>query len=91
MPSVCVKPFALAPLVLVVSSLLGPVSGEAAAAGDAVPAHCVAHTTFSDGADLAGDYRCAGLAIAFHTSGASAIRSVRRSPSRSVAYTIQPR
>ena len=72
MPSVGVKPFALAPLVLVVSSLLGPVPGEAAAAGDAGPAHCVAHTTFSDGADLAGDYRCAGLAIAFHTSGASA-------------------
>lgn len=71
-PSVGVKPFALAPLVLVVSSLLGLVPGEAAAAGDAVPAHCVAHTTFSDGADLAGDYRCAGLAVAFHTAGASA-------------------
>ena len=25
-----------------------------------------------DGADLAGDYRCAGLAVDFHTAGASA-------------------
>jgi len=37
-----------------------------------VPPHCTVHTSFSDGADVANDYRCAGLAIAFHTSGASA-------------------
>jgi hypothetical protein len=66
-----VKPFVLVPIVLIVSSLLGSVSDVAVAAGDAVPSHCVAHTSFSDGADLAGDYRCAGMAVSFHTAGAS--------------------
>jgi len=36
-----------------------------------MPSNCVAHTSFSGGADAAGDYRCAGLAIDYHTAGAS--------------------
>ena len=64
MPSVGVKHLALAALVAVAPALPAP--------GVDVPAKCTVHTSFSDGADAANDYRCAGLAIAFHTSGASA-------------------
>ncbi len=42
--------------------------------GTTIPANCVPHTSFSGGADVAGDYRCAGLAIQYHTGG------VARSP-----------
>jgi hypothetical protein len=41
----------------------------AAADTPEVPPQCTVHTSFSDGADVANDYRCAGLAIAFHTAG----------------------
>lgn len=56
-------------LALVALAALLP-SLPAAPAG--VPTQCTAHTSFSDGADVANDYRCAGMAIPFHTSGAAA-------------------
>ncbi len=70
-PSEGVKPFALAAIALLPAApvLLG---AGGAAAVDPILAGCVAHTSFSDGGDLAGDYRCAGLAIPFHTSGVTA-------------------
>ena len=33
------------------------------------PSGCVEHTPFDDSADAPGDYRCAGIAIAFHHDG----------------------
>jgi LPXTG-motif cell wall-anchored protein len=37
--------------------------------GTQIPSNCVAHTSFDGGADLRDDFRCAGLAIQFHTAG----------------------
>jgi hypothetical protein len=37
--------------------------------GTQVPSNCVAHTSFDNDVDLRDDYRCAGLAIEFHTAG----------------------
>ena len=37
--------------------------------GPSIPAGCVAHTTFDVRPDVPGDYRCAGLALDFHTLG----------------------
>jgi hypothetical protein len=37
--------------------------------GTQIPSNCVAHTSFDNGVDLRDDYRCAGLAIEFHTAG----------------------
>ncbi len=34
-----------------------------------MPGNCVEHTTFNDGPDAVGDYRCAGQEIQFHTAG----------------------
>ena len=34
-----------------------------------MPSNCVAHTSFSSNADSDGDYRCAGIAIQYHTGG----------------------
>ncbi len=51
---------------------IGAVAGPAAAAplGTTMPPNCVANTGLNAGdADLAGDYRCAGLAVRFHTGG----------------------
>ncbi len=56
-------------LVLVALAVALPVSSAASSAD--VPPHCVVHTTFSDGADVANDYRCAGMAIDVHTAGAA--------------------
>jgi hypothetical protein len=42
--------------------------------GTEIPANCVEHVSFSGGSDAVGDFRCAGLAISFHTGG------VARSP-----------
>ena len=39
--------------------------------GTEVPPWCAEHTTFDDGTDAANDFRCAGLAVPFHTGGAS--------------------
>lgn len=63
MPSVGVKHLALV-------ALAAALPAVPAAPAD-VPPQCTAHTSFSDGADVANDYRCAGMAIAFHTSGAA--------------------
>ncbi|MEQ1700649.1 MAG: hypothetical protein ABMA25_11080, partial [Ilumatobacteraceae bacterium] len=46
-----------------------PPPAAAAPLGTTIPANCVRHTTFSGGADAQGDYRCAGIAIDFHTAG----------------------
>ena len=46
-----------------------PVSAGADQLGAQIPANCVAHTSFDGGADLLDDYRCAGIAIEFHTAG----------------------
>ena len=37
--------------------------------GTEIPSNCVAHVSFDDGVDFVDDYRCAGLAIEFHTAG----------------------
>ena len=46
-----------------------PATAGAGQLGTTIPSNCVAHTTFTGGADLVDDYRCAGLAIDFHTAG----------------------
>src|ERR1043165_3347553 len=46
-----------------------PVPAGADQLGTQIPANCVAHVSFDGGADLVDDYRCAGLAIEFHTRG----------------------
>jgi hypothetical protein len=37
--------------------------------GTQIPSNCVEHVSFERGPDLVDDYRCAGLAIEFHTAG----------------------
>ncbi|MGZ4793530.1 MAG: hypothetical protein ACXWBO_16885, partial [Ilumatobacteraceae bacterium] len=37
--------------------------------GSQLPANCVAHDSFDGGVDFVDDFRCAGLAIEFHTAG----------------------
>ena len=51
--------------------LLAPMATTSVAEplGTDIPGNCVEHTTFSDGPDASGDYRCAGQEIQFHTSG----------------------
>ncbi|CAN5392469.1 hypothetical protein BH10ACT2_BH10ACT2_22550 [soil metagenome] len=51
--------------------LLAPAATPIAAEplGTSIPGNCVEHTTFTDGPDASGDYRCAGQAIQFHTAG----------------------
>ena len=39
--------------------------------GSQLPSNCVAHVSFDGGIDLVDDFRCAGLAIEFHTAGAA--------------------
>ena len=39
--------------------------------GSQIPSNCVAHVSFDGGVDLVDDFRCAGLAIEFHTAGAA--------------------
>ncbi len=74
MPSTGVKPLVTATLILA-TTLCGaatvvPLAG-AGQLGVTMPSNCIAHTSFNGGADAAGDYRCAGLAIDYHTDGAS--------------------
>jgi hypothetical protein len=58
------------PATLMITLLLGAASSaQAAPLGTHRPANCVAHTSFSGGGDEPGDYRCAGLAIDYHTGG----------------------
>jgi len=69
-----VKPLATATLLvattLAIAAALVP-QVRAGQLGIAMPSNCVAHTSFSGGADADGDYRCAGLAIQYHTAGVS--------------------
>ena len=48
-----------------------PATVGAGQLGTTIPSNCVAHTSFTGGADLVDDFRCAGQAIDFHTSGVS--------------------
>ncbi len=60
------------PLVLTMVALGGASSVWAEALGREIPGQCVAHTAFAGGPpDVPGDYRCAGLALDFHTNGAA--------------------
>ena len=72
MPSTGVKPLATATLIiattLAAAVTLAP-PARAGQLGTTMPSNCVAHTSFSGGANASGDYRCAGLAIRYHTSG----------------------
>jgi hypothetical protein len=46
-----------------------PATAGAGQLGWQIPSNCVAHTSFDGGADLRDDFRCAGMAIEFHTAG----------------------
>jgi hypothetical protein len=67
-----VKPFAAVSLAAALLALGVASSAWAGQLGTDVPSVCTPHTSFSGGADVAGDYRCAGLAIQFHTAGSAA-------------------
>ena len=64
---------ASAVIITVFGALATPPGGGATAhagqLGTTIPAHCTAHRSFSGGTDVPGDYRCAGLAIEYHTRG----------------------
>ncbi len=51
------------------AALATPLGASAGPLGTAIPANCVEHTPYDNSADVPGDYRCAGLALAFHTAG----------------------
>ena len=46
-----------------------PPTAGAGKLGSQIPSNCVAHISFDGSPDLVDDYRCAGLAIEFHTAG----------------------
>jgi hypothetical protein len=46
-----------------------PPTAGAGQLGTQIPSNCVAHVSFDGSPDLIDDYRCAGLAIEFHTAG----------------------
>ena len=71
MPSAVVKPFARSLIVTIMLLLALPPATATAAEqlGTSIPGNCVEHTSFTDGPDASGDYRCAGQAIQFHTGG----------------------
>ena len=74
MPSTGVKPTAIATVILATTLAVAATLATQAGAGQlgvTMPANCVAHTSFSGGADADGDYRCAGFAISYHTGGVS--------------------
>lgn len=56
-------------IALVALAVSTPASVRAGQLGTQIPSNCVAHTSFDGSADLADDYRCAGLAIEFHNAG----------------------
>ncbi len=49
--------------------ITAPVAAGADQLGAQIPSNCVAHVSFDGGVDLVDDYRCAGIAIEFHTAG----------------------
>ena len=68
------KPFAysiVATPILTLLLLVIPAAAPSAAEplGTEIPGNCVEHSTFADGPDASGDYRCAGMVIQFHTAG----------------------
>ncbi len=56
-------------IAVVALAVCAPASVGAGQLGTEIPSNCVAHTSFSGGVDLVDDFRCAGLAIDFHTAG----------------------
>ncbi len=69
-PSADVKLRPLVPLAIAAVALCGASSVWADQLGREIPEQCVAHTAFDGGPpDVPGDYRCAGVAIQFHTNG----------------------
>ena len=57
-------------VVMLIGACTVPAIARAGPLGTAIPGNCTAHHGWNDGeADAAGDYRCAGLAIQFHTGG----------------------
>ncbi len=69
-PSAVVKLFAhstIVTLILLFTPTATPTAAESL--GTSIPGNCVEHTSFTDGPDASGDYRCAGQAIQFHTAG----------------------
>ena len=56
-------------IAVVALAVSAPASVGAGQLGTQIPSNCVAHTSFTGGADLVDDFRCAGLAIDFHTAG----------------------
>ena len=46
-----------------------PPTAGAGPLGTQMPSNCVPHISFEGSPDLVDDYRCAGLAIEFHTAG----------------------
>jgi hypothetical protein len=67
-----VKPLAVLSVVAAVAALGAASSAWAGQLGTDVPAWCAEHSSFSDDADAPDDFRCAGLAVQFHTGGVSA-------------------
>ena len=57
-----------AAVVPAVSAALAATAG-AAPLGPTLPAWCTAHTSFDGSLDVPDDYRCAGMAIEYHTAG----------------------
>ena len=57
-----------AAVVPAVSAALAATAG-AAPLGPTLPAWCTAHTSFDGSPDVPDDYRCAGMAIEYHTAG----------------------
>jgi hypothetical protein len=56
-------------IAFVALAVSAPASVGAGQLGTQIPSNCVAHTSFDGSADLRDDFRCAGLAIEFHTAG----------------------
>ncbi len=58
-------------MVFVALTVSVPATAGAGQLGPQIPSNCIAHISFDGSADLVDDYRCAGLAIEFHTAGAA--------------------
>jgi LPXTG-motif cell wall-anchored protein len=58
-------------IAVVALAVSAPATVGAGQLGTQIPSNCVAHTSFTGGADLVDDFRCAGLAIDYHTAGVS--------------------
>ena len=72
---------------LVALAVSAPASVGAGQLGTQIPSNCVAHTSFDGSADLVDDYRCAGLAIEFHTAGVGVLAWLRSGPGNGCSST----